>query len=34
MECYKTLLAFEKKYGPFDRKALPGRFLEKFAEQA
>jgi hypothetical protein len=34
MECYKTLIAFDKEYGPFDRKALPGRFLEKFTEQS
>lgn len=29
-ECRKTLLAFDEKYGPFDRKGLPGRFLSKF----
>lgn len=31
-ECRKTLLAFDKEYGPFDRQKLPGRFLGKFAE--
>jgi hypothetical protein len=31
-ECRKTLLEFDKKYGPLDRKGLPGRFLTKFAE--
>lgn len=29
-ECRKTLLEFDKKYGPFDRKKLPGKFLRKF----
>jgi hypothetical protein len=29
-ECRKTLEEFDKKYGPFDRKRLPGRFLTKF----
>lgn len=29
-ECRKTLEEFDKKYGPFDRKGLPGRFLTKF----
>jgi hypothetical protein len=33
-ECRKTLLAFDEKYGPFDRSGLPGRFLNKFEEQA
>ena len=32
-ECRKTLLEFDGKYGPFDRKGLPGRFLTKFEEQ-
>jgi len=32
-ECRKTLLEFDKKYGPFDCKGLPGRFLSKFAEE-
>jgi hypothetical protein len=32
-ECRKTLLEFDKKYGPFDRKGFPGRFLTKFEEQ-
>jgi len=32
-ECRKTLMEFDKKYGPFDRKGLPGRFLTKFEEQ-
>jgi hypothetical protein len=31
-ECRKTLLEFEEKYGSFDRKGLPGRFLSKRAE--
>jgi hypothetical protein len=31
-ECRKTLLAFDKKYGPFDHQGLPGRFLTKFEE--
>jgi hypothetical protein len=30
-ECRKTLVEFDKKYGPFDRKGLPGRFLDKFS---
>lgn len=29
-ECRKTLLEFDKKYGPFDHKGLPGRFLSRF----
>ncbi|MCX6583945.1 MAG: hypothetical protein NT166_27530 [Candidatus Aminicenantes bacterium] len=29
-ECRKTLEEFDKKYGPFDRNGLPGRFLNKF----
>lgn len=29
-ECRKTLVKFDKMYGPFDRKGLPGRFLTKF----
>jgi len=29
-ECRKTLEEFDKKYGPFDRNGLPGRFLTKF----
>ncbi|MDQ1355488.1 MAG: hypothetical protein QG657_5798 [Acidobacteriota bacterium] len=29
-ECRKILEEFDKKYGPFDRKGLPGRFLTKF----
>jgi hypothetical protein len=33
-ECRKTLLAFDREYGPFDRQTLPGRFLDKFAGQA
>ncbi len=33
-ECRKTLLAFDQKYGPFNRKGLPGRFLNKFADHA
>jgi len=28
--CRETLEEFDKKYGPFDRKRLPGRFLTKF----
>jgi hypothetical protein len=31
-ECRKTLVEFDKEYGPFDRKRLPGRFLTKFEE--
>ena len=31
-ECRKILVEFDKKYGPFDRQKLPGRFLAKFAE--
>lgn len=31
-ECRKTLVKFDKEYGPFDRKELPGRFLTKFDE--
>jgi len=33
-ECCKILLAFEKKYGPFDRKQLPGRFLNQLETTA
>ncbi|MCU0289197.1 MAG: hypothetical protein MUF15_22730 [Acidobacteria bacterium] len=29
-ECRKILVKFDKEYGPFDRKGLPGRFLSKF----
>ena len=32
-ECRKTLVKFDKEYGPLDRKRLPGRFLSKFGEQ-
>ncbi len=32
-ECGKTLLEFEKKYGPLDRKGFPGRFLKWFEQQ-
>jgi hypothetical protein len=32
-ECRKTLVKFDKEYGPFDRNGLPGRFLTKFDEQ-
>ncbi len=32
-ECRETLEEFDKKYGPFDRKKLPGRFLQKFTGQ-
>jgi hypothetical protein len=28
-ECRKTLEKFDKEYGPFDRKRLPGRFFSK-----
>jgi hypothetical protein len=31
-ECRKTLLEFDEKYGSFDRKGLPGRFLSKLTE--
>jgi hypothetical protein len=31
-ECRKTLMGFDRKFGPFDRKGLPGRFLNKFEE--
>lgn len=30
-ECRKTLEYFDKRFGPLDRKTLPGRFLQKFA---
>jgi len=31
-ECRKTLEEFDKTYGPFDRKGLPGKFLGRFSE--
>lgn len=30
-QCRRTLVAFDKKYGPFDRKRLPGKFFNRFA---
>jgi len=30
-ECRKTLEAFDRLYGPFDRRSLPGKFLNRFS---
>ncbi len=30
-QCRRTLVAFDKEYGPFDRNGLPGKFFNRFS---